>query len=236
MESRSSCSDYGAKPIRRRRRIRGFTLIELLVVIGIIAILASLLLPALNSARKTAHGIVCANNLHELGKAAVMYADDYNGYLFKHLCGSTNSNGWYDFGVSQFPSPFLNGIYVAKKLANKPGSLLDCPSIPNSSELTAYAPYTNYAYTSTYHTYGKKLGSVPNPSGKSLFNDSSYFVIDQYNYNYGVLNGQSYDAIYPAHGGAANFVFIDMHVTRHFEPRVNADSHAFRPWFDPRTE
>ena len=69
----------------------GFTLMELLVVMAIIALLASILLPALNAARVRAYDSDCASNLRQIGTAMYQYATTYGDGLFPVSTGYSNS-------------------------------------------------------------------------------------------------------------------------------------------------
>lgn len=76
-----------------RLRNAGFTLIELLIVIAIIAILAAILFPVLAQAQEKARQTACLSNLKQLGIAAHMYEEDYDGALYHHHEGFVLDDG-----------------------------------------------------------------------------------------------------------------------------------------------
>ena len=79
-------------PACRRVKHLCFTLIELLVVIAIIAILAGMLLPALNSAREKGRSATCVNNLNTIGKAQAMYSADHDDWILPSRMPGYNGN------------------------------------------------------------------------------------------------------------------------------------------------
>ena len=113
------------KPSPSDRSADGFSLVELLVVIGIIAILAALLLPALNGGKKRAQRIVCENHLRQLGLAFQMFAHDHNSKFPMQVPASDGGsqefaengylvNGNFYFGYRHFQS--LAGVLETPKL------------------------------------------------------------------------------------------------------------------------
>ncbi|HEY0981206.1 type II secretion system protein, partial [Schlesneria sp.] len=105
---------------KQRQPRRGFTLIELLVVISIIAVLASLIAPAVQSARRAARKLECLNNIRQVGIAMTAFTSTGGGSL-PHLTTDipiSNGNGaGYLYGAG-WPMQLLPALDAAAVLKN----------------------------------------------------------------------------------------------------------------------
>ena len=177
-----------------------FTLIELLVVIAIIAILAAILLPALQRARATSMRTNCLNNIGTIGKTAANYATDNRDTIPPTNTSTTDlhKNSWLGL---MYENNYFTGFKNRAALTN---NLLLCPDAARGKNKVTYYNYGSSlksGYALNKYIEKKKAGSW-----KCTVSNVPYFLT---NGVYGFYLGTAWDARSFLHTKTGSYAFLD---------------------------
>jgi prepilin-type N-terminal cleavage/methylation domain-containing protein/prepilin-type processing-associated H-X9-DG protein len=165
----------------KTRPARGFTLIELLVVIAIIAILAAMLLPALTKAKLTSQKASCLNNLHQLGFAMFLYADENDGVLPRG-----NDPLWWKIMTTQLGARNI-GDYAKVKV-------FICPSYPDKTQCICYV-VNAWQFTTLTDQVGLEVTGLTKMNAIQSPAQTIYFADNESGSTRPIINEQTYNSV-----------------------------------------
>src|SRR6185503_15053700 len=209
----------------RRRARAGFTLIELLVVIAIIGILASMLMPVFAQARESARKIVCVSNMSQLGKALMMYNQDFDEMYpaQDHLYIDPCCPFWLDvaYGVPDWSnSPYANWALAIYPYTAKEKGIYQCKS---NKGWTANSVTTQPGLSYVYNGFAaaRSMASIQEPTRLVQLWDyrylTSYAVADP------VPSGWAWWPGWAPHPDQYNILYFDGHVKNRPEQQFKTD-------------
>ena len=220
-----------APPAPRKKRC--FTLIELLIVIAIIAILAAMLLPALNKARDSAKASNCTSNLKQLSFAQFNFSNDYQEYI---LNGNFNYKALQENPRVMTTAAGWNWNNCLQGMGYlEPTTKLDkCPaaSFRTNASYGHNAILGNNGFSCVYWT---KLSKVTRPTETLIFADSMDSASSIYIMFQPSWGAAAYLPWYRHSGGTrANTAWLDGHVESrqraNLEGTFNSKEHYYFQW------
>lgn len=232
--------------IRRASDPCAFTLVELLVVIGVIAVLISLLLPALARARRSAQEVTCSSNLRQIGLAMVLYEQEFKRFPARDNTGNGNIRPTWVLEVLFYRYVRTQNVFICpSNTANhRPATVSASWVVPADMPAENWVYLTNanqQSYGFNFRAIGHdpkgvrtKLLDFRNATETIMFADSQE-LREMPSGNYVISTPPYWERVGTRHRGGCNMVFMDGHVQwgkRSYADPSGNDSLRWK-WFFP---